>query len=131
PSSSDPDVLRRRVRELLGSRPAPTALVVQHLHRLPHLLAEVAAAGLRVPEDLAVVPVGALPDDLGGRPLPRIDLPVAEMSSAVVELAVKAIAAAPPGRGTQDDPAPGLPPHRLIEPQMAPGLTIAPPKMPT
>ncbi|MER7199044.1 substrate-binding domain-containing protein, partial [Streptomyces sp. NPDC000188] len=128
PSSSDPDVLRRRVRDVLGARPAPTALVVQHLHRLPDLLAEVAATGLRVPEDLAVVPVGTLPDDLGGRLLPRIELPVAEMSLAVVELAVRAIAAARPGSGTQAHPAPGLAPHRLIAPQMAPGLTIAPPK---
>jgi DNA-binding LacI/PurR family transcriptional regulator len=127
PSSGDPDVLRRRVRELLGSRPAPTALVVQHLHRLPHVLAEVAATGLRVPEDLAVVPVGTLPDDLGGRILPRIELPVAEMSLAVVELAVEAIAAAT-GSRTENHPAPGLPPHRPIAPRMAPGLTIAPPK---
>ncbi|MEV6703769.1 substrate-binding domain-containing protein [Streptomyces sp. NPDC051453] len=127
PSSGDPDVLRRRVRELLGSRSAPTALVVQHLHRLPHLMAELAAAGLRVPEDLAVVPVGTLPDDLGGRILPRIELPVAEMSLAVVELAVKAIATATGGR-TESHQPPDLPPHRLIAPQMAPGLTIAPPK---
>ncbi|MEU8486967.1 LacI family DNA-binding transcriptional regulator [Streptomyces sp. NPDC048641] len=127
-SSGDPDVLRRRVREVLGARPAPTALVVQHLHRLPHLLAEVATAGLRVPEDLAVVPVGTLPDDLGGRLLPRIELPVAEMSLAVVELAVKAMAGAPPGHRSQNHPAPGLPPHRLITPQMAPGATITPPQ---
>lgn len=104
PSSGDPDVLRRRVRELLGSRSAPTALVVQHLHRLPHLLAEVAAAGLRVPEDLAVVPVGTLPDDLGGRILPRIELPVAQMSLAVVELAVKSITAATGGRTESHQP---------------------------
>jgi hypothetical protein len=87
----------------------------------------VAEAGLRVPEDLAVVPVGTLPDDLGGRILPRIELPVAEMSLAVVELAVEAIAAAT-GSRTENHPAPGPPPHRLIAPQMAPGLSIAPPK---
>lgn len=132
PSSGDADVLRGRVREVLGTSPAPTALVVQHLHPLPHLLAEVAAAGLRVPEDLAVVPVGTLTDDLAGPVLPRIELPVAEMSMAVIELAVEAMAAStgpPSAAKARARPARGLPPHRLIAPRMASGSTVAPPNL--
>ncbi|WP_313751536.1 LacI family DNA-binding transcriptional regulator [Streptomyces parvus] len=125
PSSGEPEKLARALCEALAFRPAPTALVVQHLILLPHLLREVSAAGLRVPEDLAVVLVGSSPDDPGGRPLPRIELPVTEMSTAVVRLALDAV-------GTDGSVPPGeQPPHRLITPLMATGSVICPPSEPT
>ncbi|MFE4537437.1 LacI family DNA-binding transcriptional regulator [Streptomyces scopuliridis] len=125
PSSGEPEELGRALREALAARPAPTALVVQHLILLPHLLDEITAAGLRVPEDLAVVLVGSFPDDVGGRPLPRIELPVTEMSAAVVRLAVGAV-------GTDGSvPSGAPPPHRLIAPRMATGSVIRPPSEPS
>ncbi|MEK8174796.1 LacI family DNA-binding transcriptional regulator [Streptomyces sp. M19] len=75
-SSGDPRVLRRRVRAALTAPGAPvTALLVQHLIPLPHVLAEVAAAGRRIAEDLTVVLVGSLPDDTGGLLLPVSNCP--------------------------------------------------------
>ncbi|MFB6978401.1 LacI family DNA-binding transcriptional regulator [Streptomyces scopuliridis] len=125
PSGGEPEELGRALREALAARPAPTALVVQHLILLPHLLDVITAAGLRVPEDLAVVLVGSFPDDLGGRPLPRIELPVTEMSAAVVRLAVGAV-------GTDGSvPSGAQPPHRLIAPRMATGSVIRPPSEPS
>ncbi|MDX3097654.1 LacI family DNA-binding transcriptional regulator [Streptomyces sp. ME01-24h] len=121
PSTGDMALLARLVADLLrGERPA-TALVVQHVAALPHILAAVAAEGLRVPEDLTVVAVGNLPDDLGGLELPRIELPVSEMSAAVTRLAVEAIAARTQGAST----AP--PGHRLIPPAFVPGPRITAP----
>lgn len=134
PSHHDPDVLARRLGEALAARPGPTALVVQHLILLPRLLDVVAAAGLRVPHDLTVVLVGSLPDELGVRHLPRIDLPVAEMSTAVARLAIDAIgpglddrsptARKPLAAGASRMP-PGTP-HHVIQPRMA-GPAVAPP----
>ncbi|MEV7996887.1 LacI family DNA-binding transcriptional regulator [Streptomyces sp. NPDC086077] len=140
-SHRDPDVLGRRLREALTAGPAPTALVVQHLILLPHLLDAVASAGRRIPDDLSLVLVGSLPDELGVRHLPRIDLPVAEMSAAVARLAIEAVelgcgtaktSSAPFRTKTRDAPeapasnaAPGAPYHP-IQPRMA-GPTIAPP----
>lgn len=125
PSSAEPGKLARTLREALAVRPAPTALVVQHLILLPHLLDEIAATGTRVPEDLAVVLVGSFPDSLGGRPLPRIELPVTEMSAAVVRLAIGAM-------DTDDSgPAGEQPPHHLITPRMATGSVIRPPSEPS
>ncbi|WP_234313845.1 LacI family DNA-binding transcriptional regulator [Streptomyces sp. NBRC 109706] len=119
-SSNDPGVLRARLREALTSVPRPTALLVQHLIPLSTLLDEVAALGLRVPDDLAVVLVGSLPDEPGplSAPLPRIDLPVGQMADAVVRLVVAAI-----------DPPSGEPSprHQLIAPRMAEGPALAPP----
>ncbi|MFE5841501.1 LacI family DNA-binding transcriptional regulator [Streptomyces niveus] len=125
PSSGEPGKLVRALREALAVRPAPTALVVQHLILLPHLLDEIAAAGLRVPEDLAVVLVGSFPDHPGGRPLPRIELPVTEMSAAVVRLA---LGAADTDRSV---PTGEHPSHRLITPRMATGSVIRPPSEPS
>ncbi|EFL37089.1 transcriptional regulator [Streptomyces viridochromogenes DSM 40736] len=134
PSHRDPDILARRLNEALTARPVPTALIVQHLILLPRLLDTVAAAGLRVPHHLTVVLVGSLPDELGTRHLPRIDLPVAEMSTAVARLAIDAIGSGrddgppssqePAGAGASTRPSDA--PHHLIQPQMA-GPVIAPP----
>ncbi|MGW0476268.1 LacI family DNA-binding transcriptional regulator [Streptomyces coeruleorubidus] len=134
PSHRDPDVLARRLSAALAARPVPTALVVQHLILLPRLLDAVAAAGLRVPHDLTVVLVGSLPDELGVRHLPRIDLPVAEMSTAVARLAIDAISPghadrSPTSREPVAAPASSTfsgAPHHLIQPRMA-GPVIAPP----
>ncbi|MFI7275307.1 LacI family DNA-binding transcriptional regulator [Streptomyces sp. NPDC049879] len=120
PSSGDPDELRKRLRQALTTGSAPTALVVQHLILLPTLLDEIAALGLRVPEDLAVVPVGSLPDEAESRSLPRIDLPVARMSAAVAQLVVQAIA----GRDARDAPRSA---GELLTPQMAEGHPVTPP----
>ncbi|MEU4091457.1 LacI family DNA-binding transcriptional regulator [Streptomyces sp. NPDC026673] len=121
-STRDMARLGRRLSTLLRAERPPTALVVQHVSALPHILAAVAAEGLRVPDDLAVVAVGNLPDDLGGQDLPRIELPVTEMSAEVTRLAVEAIAARAQG-------TPATPPgHRLIPPALVPGPPITPPR---
>jgi DNA-binding LacI/PurR family transcriptional regulator len=121
-STGDMARLARRIGTLLRGERPPTALAVQHVAALPHILAAVAAEGLRVPEDLAVVAVGNLPDDVGGQDLPRIELPVPEMSAEVTRLAVEAIAAH--AQGTPLTP----PGHGLIPPVLVPGPRIAPPR---
>jgi DNA-binding LacI/PurR family transcriptional regulator len=121
-STGDMARLARRVHSLLtGDRP-PTGLIVQHVAALPHILAAIAAAGLRVPEDVQVMAVGNLSDDVGGRDLPRIELPVSLMAAEVTRLTVAAIAARAEGR----DPFPVG--HRLIAPVLVPGPRIAPPR---
>ncbi|WP_042406745.1 LacI family DNA-binding transcriptional regulator [Streptacidiphilus carbonis] len=91
-STSDMVRLDGRLRSLLTAPDAPTALVVQHVSALPHILAACTAAGRRIPEDLWVFAVGNLPDDMGGRELPRIELPISELADEVTRLAVQAIA---------------------------------------
>ncbi|MDT0268409.1 LacI family DNA-binding transcriptional regulator [Streptomyces sp. DSM 44915] len=118
-STVDPVELRARLRAVLTATPRPTALLVQHLIPLPLLLDEIAALGLRVPEDLAVVLVGSLPDEAVPRPLPRIDLPVGRMAEAVVRLVVAAIEA--------PDRSGGPGPPELIAPRLADGPPVAPP----
>ncbi|MDX3077083.1 LacI family DNA-binding transcriptional regulator [Streptomyces sp. MI02-7b] len=113
-----PQVLRAL---LCGERP-PTALVVQHVAALPHILGAVTAEGLRVPEDLSVVAVGNLPDDVGGHELPRIELPVEEMSAEVVRLAVETIDA-----HAQGVPAGLASGGRLIAPVLLARERVAPP----
>jgi DNA-binding LacI/PurR family transcriptional regulator len=117
-STGDVARLTRRLRSLLTGERPPTALIVQHVAALPHILAAVAAEGLRVPEDVSVMAVGNLPDDVGGRELPRIELPVSRMSAEVTRLAVESITA------DADLPAP----HRLIAPVLVPGPRVAPPR---
>lgn len=116
-STVEPARLRARLAQLLTVRPRPTALVVQHLIPLPLLLDEVAALGLRVPDDLAVVLVGSLPDEAGPRLLPRIELPVGRMAEAVVRLVVDAVEG-PGNRGGA---------RELIPPALAGGPPVAPP----
>jgi DNA-binding LacI/PurR family transcriptional regulator len=133
PTPDDPERLRALLRRLLASpspgAPAPTALVTQYVNLLPVLLNEVAALGLRVPGDLTVLPVGTLPEEPSLRALPRIDLPVGQMSAAVVQLAVDAVEAQRPSPG----PPPGAAAERpepcpeLIPPRFAEGPAIAPP----
>ncbi|MFI0723265.1 LacI family DNA-binding transcriptional regulator [Streptomyces sp. NPDC021224] len=84
---------------LAGPAGTPTALVVQHPTAGGQVLASAAALGRRVPEDLAVVVVGALPGDSAGARLPRIELPVPAMSATAVELAVEDADARRPVRG--------------------------------
>ncbi len=124
-SPGDPERLRALLRRLLGGERAPTALVVQYLTPLPQLLEEVAALGLRVPEELAVVPVGSLPDDPACRALPRIELPVGRMSAAVVALAVGAIGPAPAASATAAPPR--VAGHELIPPRLAAEPVVPPP----
>jgi DNA-binding LacI/PurR family transcriptional regulator len=96
--------LRARLDALLDGPEPPTALAVQHVGALPTVLAAAQRHGLRVPEELCVLPVGSLPGEPGG-PLPRIELPVSAMTAAVTELVVSAI--------DSRDRHPG---HRLIAP---------------
>jgi DNA-binding LacI/PurR family transcriptional regulator len=107
----EPEALYGELCALLAGDAAPTALVVQHVAALPTVLAAAASCGRRVPEELCVLPVGALPGELGGRRLPRIELPVGEMVAAVTGLAVAGIAAR-----AADEPLPGG--HRLIAPEL-------------
>ncbi|WP_377267280.1 LacI family DNA-binding transcriptional regulator [Peterkaempfera sp. SMS 1(5)a] len=80
----------RQVPALLGGPAAPTALAVQHGLVLPDILTAAAAAGLQVPEDLAVVAIGSLPDHPSGREQPRIELPVETLAAEVTRLAAAA-----------------------------------------
>ncbi|WP_130799826.1 LacI family DNA-binding transcriptional regulator [Streptomyces otsuchiensis] len=158
PSAGDPERAAARVRELLAGSEPPTALVIQHLIPLTRVLAEIAALGIRLPADLAVILVGTLPDESGTPDLPRIDLPVGRMSAAVTELAVRAIGADGRGAGPAETKAtatlsattksaatagttaadsaartdgdgPGPAPRReLITPRMTPGPALSPPR---
>jgi len=127
PSTGDAAALHQRITSLLSGPDSPTALVVQHVAALPQILAACRAAGRRVPEDLCVIAVGELPeDDVPGRELPRIELPVAEMATEVTRLALRAIAdrsADRPADQPADNPAEGPAgvPHRLIAPVLLPG----------
>ncbi|GAA3880106.1 LacI family DNA-binding transcriptional regulator [Streptomyces sedi] len=116
-STVDPTALRARLAEVLTARPRPTALLVQHLIPLPLLLDEIAALGLRVPDDLAVVLVGSLPDEPAPRLLPRIELPVGRMAEAAVRLVVSAVEGGERAAGD----------HELIAPRMAEGPPVAAP----
>ncbi|MFI1850974.1 LacI family DNA-binding transcriptional regulator [Streptomyces sp. NPDC020480] len=96
---NDPAGLARRLRALLAERAddgaggRPTALIVQHPSAHHHILTSVTDAGLRIPEDLTVVVIGALPGDPAGRRLPRVELPVETLAGEVTRLAVAAATA--------------------------------------
>lgn len=94
----DPAGLARRLRALLAERDEgaggrPTALIVQHPSAHHHILTSVTDAGLRIPEDLTVVVIGALPGDPSSRRLPRVELPVETLAGEVTRLAVAAATA--------------------------------------
>lgn len=119
-SSADPEELASRLKHALTDESPPTALIAQHLVLLPRVLEAVASTGLRVPDDLAVVLVGSLPDDPTSTSLARIELPTGEMSEVVVRLAVEAIVAPVPDGERAEQP-------HLITPQFATGPPIAGP----
>ncbi|MFI0897372.1 LacI family DNA-binding transcriptional regulator [Streptomyces sp. NPDC020983] len=96
----DADEAAGLLRALLAAPEGPpTALVVQHPTAWSHVLAAAGALGRRVPEDLAVVVIGSLPEDTSCARLPRIELPVPAMSATAVELAVEDADARRPARG--------------------------------
>ncbi|WP_037913899.1 LacI family DNA-binding transcriptional regulator [Actinacidiphila yeochonensis] len=118
PSTGDLAELDRRVASLLAGPGAPDTLIVQHVAVLPQILAACRAAGRRVPADLVVIAVGELPDDAGGRELPRIELPVAEMAAEVTRLALQAVA----DHSAESTAAVAArTDHRLIAPVLLPG----------
>ncbi|MBP0460197.1 LacI family DNA-binding transcriptional regulator [Streptomyces montanisoli] len=136
----DPDLMAARLRVLFGDARdggagagrRPTALVVQHPSAHHHILASLhAATGLRVPEDLALVVIGTLPDDPSSSRLPRIELPVRTLAVEVTRLAVAAAEAlrAPAAGvdGAEDRPAARLLAdsvgHLLVPPAPLPGAT--------
>ncbi|MFJ1749507.1 LacI family DNA-binding transcriptional regulator [Streptomyces sp. NPDC088116] len=110
----------------------PTALVVQHPCAHHHILASVTAAGLRVPEDLAVVVIGSLPGDPSSRRLPRIELPVETLALEVTRLAVAAATALREDGPRSTEPGARLLAdsvgHLLIPPVLLPGaVPLGPP----
>ncbi|MFJ5223424.1 LacI family DNA-binding transcriptional regulator [Streptomyces sp. NPDC088400] len=155
-SVSDPAQLAHRLRALfgegtdrsdgtdgtdsaVGTRPPgrgsgkPTALVVQHPSAHHHILASVTAAGLRVPEDLAVVVIGSLPGDPSSRRLPRIELPVETLALEVTRLAVAAATALREDVPRSTEPGARLLAdsvgHLLIPPVLLPGaVPLDPPR---
>jgi DNA-binding LacI/PurR family transcriptional regulator len=130
-SVDDPAKLARRLRTLIldptgsGRRKSPTALVVQHPSAHHHILASMTGAGLRVPEDVAVLVIGALPGDPSSRRLPRVELPVETMSFEATRLAVSAAAALREPAATSQEPRTRLLAdslgHLLIAPDLLPG----------
>ncbi|MEU3186083.1 LacI family DNA-binding transcriptional regulator [Streptomyces sp. NPDC006923] len=133
-SVNDAAGLARRLHSLLADRAhhgagrQPTALVVQHPSAHHHILTSVAAAGLRVPEDLTVVVIGALPGDPSSQRLPRVELPVETLASGVTSLAVSAAAALRESTAKNTAPGAGLLAesvgHLLIAPVLLPGATL-------
>ncbi|WP_328379106.1 LacI family transcriptional regulator [Streptomyces sp. NBC_01020] len=130
-SVDDAAKLARRLRTLLpaprgnASRRPPTALVVQHPSAHHHIMASVAAAGLRVPEDLSVVVIGSLPGDPSSRRLPRVELPVETLATEVSRLAVSAATALRERAAGDSEPSGQLLAasigHLLIAPVLLPG----------
>lgn len=120
----------RQVQALLTGPAAPTALAVQHAMTAPDILTAATAAGLRVPEELAVVVIGSLPDYPVGRELPRVELPVESLAAEVCRLAVLAARAlrtpgpTPPAERLLADSLG----HLLIPPVLLPEGGIASPR---
>ena len=88
-----PQAARECLAGLRAQQPDLTALLVHHEAALPHLLAVLAEQGVRVPEDLSLVSVGAaevtarLP-----RPVDVIEVPVGEVGRVAVEMLAERIA---------------------------------------
>jgi DNA-binding LacI/PurR family transcriptional regulator len=80
----------RRVRGLLGASHPPTAVIVHH--HVPALPGILRAEGYEVPHDMSLVVIGATADLVSELPLARSELPVREMTSTAVELALAAVA---------------------------------------
>ncbi|MEU9791419.1 LacI family DNA-binding transcriptional regulator [Streptomyces sparsogenes] len=129
----DPAEVARRLRGLLveradgGARGRPTALIVQHPSAHHHILTSMTDAGLRTPEDLTVVVIGAVPGDLSGRRLPRVELPVETLAGEVTRLAVTAATALRENTAGDAEAGPRLLAetvgHLLIAPTLLPGDT--------
>lgn len=138
-ATDEPAETEKRLHTLLGrpvapGRRPPTALIVQHPTAHHHVLPALAAAGVRVPEDVTVVVIGSLPGDPSGLRLPRVELPVGAMAAEAVRLAVAA-AQARPSRAAADVTALQAPHspepsgHLLIAPVLlsGDGICAAPP----
>lgn len=111
-SSPSHRTLARRVRALLASHPKPTAVVVHHaVPALPGILRE---EGYVIPRDMSVAVIGATPDLADEVPFARSELPIADMTATVVQLAL--------ARVEGETPASRLIPARWIR-----GRSIAPP----
>lgn len=116
-ASSGYQALVRRLRGLLGTDPRPTALVVHH--PVPFLFGILREAGYTVPHDLSVVLVGSTPEVTAEIPLARLELPIEQMTSTVVDLAIGDVEA---GDRESDEAVSCLIPAKLLR-----GRTIAPP----
>jgi DNA-binding LacI/PurR family transcriptional regulator len=138
-SVGDPVEMATRLRDLFApgagveaARRRPTALVVQHPSAHHHILASIhEATGLRVPQDLAMVVLGSLPEDPSSSTLPRIELPVRTLAAEVTRLAVAAAEALrAPDTGSGRPGARLLAEsvgHLLIPPVLLPGGPVGPP----
>lgn len=112
--------LTRRLHSLLGVEPRPTGLVTHH--QIPMLTGLLRQLGYEVPQDLSVVLVGTTARDADELPLARLPLPVREMTSTAVKLALAAVERTAAGsrasRGGE---------HRLIPPRLVRGRSLATP----
>ena len=88
-SSSVRLTLARRVHRLLAAPEPPTAFVT--VHDVPGLVGILREEGARVPTELPVAAVASTSDTEDERALTRWELPVAEMTRTVVDLAIAAI----------------------------------------
>lgn len=88
-SSTVRSTLANRVRRLLAAPQPPTAFVT--VHDVPGLVGILREEGARVPAELPVAAVASISGTEDERALTRWELPVAEMTRTVVDLAIAAI----------------------------------------
>lgn len=119
-SSGSHQTVVRRIRGLLDSDPAPTAIITHY--QSPWLLSILREAGYHVPDDISVVMVANTPDFVSEIPLARLELPVEQMTATAVDLAIGAVecTVATTGRDAV---------HRLIPARLTRGRSIAPPRL--
>jgi DNA-binding LacI/PurR family transcriptional regulator len=111
-SSPSRRTLARRLLALLASEPTPTAVVIHHaVPALPGILRE---HGYVIPRDVSLAVIGATPDLVDEVPLARSELPIADMTTTVVEFALARIEGETPT-------------SRLIPARWIGGRSIAPP----
>jgi DNA-binding LacI/PurR family transcriptional regulator len=111
-ASSSHQTLVRRTRAILASDDPPTGIILHHeVQAMPGILR---AEGYTIPRDMSLAVIGATPDLASEVPVSRSELPVPEMTSTAVDLALAAIAGESPHGG-------------LIPARWTKGQTIAPP----
>lgn len=112
--------LTRRLRNLLSGEPWPTALVTHH--QISMLTALLRQVGFEVPHDVSVVMVGTTSRDVDELPVARLPLPVREMTSTAVQLALAAVE-----RAASGSPWSPTGEYRLIPPRLIRGRSLAAP----
>ncbi|MFC5908829.1 LacI family DNA-binding transcriptional regulator [Streptacidiphilus monticola] len=120
PPQANEELGRTLAKLLADPANRPTALLLQHVDGLATVFAAAATAGLGVPQDLCVVPVGSIAEEHGGRRLPRVELPVLDMAEAVTDLLVRAIDRASRAEGPRAADTRLIPPVLLGADLLAP-----------